>query len=194
MHTHMRLLVRTADKIRFMTHVLEKGHSVLVIRDKGGHVFGGYAGSDWVKAPKFYGPTNCFVFAVRPHAALYRATGDNNNFMYLNHASKTLYNGIGMGGQVEFFAWTIPSDFDHGSCRSDRNSTFGCPILAASADFQIDLIEVWQTMKPVVVDMFGNAVSVLNDEDNPDKKIVEMMGHEFASINLGPNVNEESKK
>jgi hypothetical protein len=43
----------------------------------------------------------CFVFKLRPERVIYKPTGYNDHFMYLNLGTETLYNGFGMGGQMK---------------------------------------------------------------------------------------------
>lgn len=40
-----------------------------------------------------------FVFQLSPQMKVFRATGYNSNYQYLNDATHTMFNGIGMGGQ-----------------------------------------------------------------------------------------------
>eukprot|EP00971_Amphidinium_carterae_P002973 58256-Amphidinium_carterae.1 len=43
----------------------QQGPNVLVVRDTGGAVFGGYAAESWRQADSSYGSTESFVFVVR---------------------------------------------------------------------------------------------------------------------------------
>ena len=43
-----------------------QGPSVLVVRDKGGFVFGCYASESWERRTRFYGDSKCFVFSLSP--------------------------------------------------------------------------------------------------------------------------------
>ena len=47
---------------------IEEEPSLVVVRDEGGHVFGGYANEQWRKVTRdeFYGDEDCFVFSVKP--------------------------------------------------------------------------------------------------------------------------------
>lgn len=47
---------------QLVSHMLNKGPSLLIIRDKTGHVFGGYASQKWELNSRFYG--NVFMFIV----------------------------------------------------------------------------------------------------------------------------------
>jgi hypothetical protein len=61
----------------------DKGSSVIVIRDDGGHVFGAFA-SDPIKAnPNFFGTDDCFLFSAEPKLRVFRAAAVNSNYMYV---------------------------------------------------------------------------------------------------------------
>ncbi len=52
-------------------------------------------------------------------------------------------NGLGMGGQLEYFGLFISSDFQHGHSRANPlSTTYQNPPLASSQDFEIDHVEV----------------------------------------------------
>jgi len=101
--------------------VSDAGPCIIVVRDKDGHVFGGFASQSWHLSPKFYGiargslvrgqhslfslssddscraflgDERCFLFSVRPKLMLYLAVGGNDNFQYLNINTETLPNGL----------------------------------------------------------------------------------------------------
>ena len=40
---------------QLVSKISNKGPSLMVVRDKGGHVFGGFASHSWECKPKFYG-------------------------------------------------------------------------------------------------------------------------------------------
>ncbi|KAI8759260.1 MTOR-associated protein meak7 [Biomphalaria glabrata] len=130
---------------QLLQHIRNKGPSFIVIKDKDGHVFGGFASVSWEINPKFTGNSSCFLFKVKPFFQIYTSTGYNANFMYLNHQVQTLPNGLGMGGQFEYFGFWIDQSFDRGHSKAGArgNTTFGSPQLSAHTEFQVDCIEVW---------------------------------------------------
>jgi len=134
---------------RFCYHVCGFGSTVVLIRDTEQGKFGGFVDHMWrEKFPKFYGEANSFVFQLSPRKCAYHPTGYNDHYQYLNQGTQTMFNGIGMGGQEGFFSWGIGSDFEKGMCRGDPSTTFGNPILASSADWTLDYIEVWEVKEP----------------------------------------------
>ncbi|OMJ23251.1 TLD domain-containing protein 1 [Smittium culicis] len=59
----------------------------------------------------------------------------NNNYQYFNYQTKTLPNGLGLGGQLEYFGLWIDSDFIHG--HSFPSATYANSNLSA-IDFLAD--------------------------------------------------------
>ncbi|KAJ3042754.1 hypothetical protein HK097_001908 [Rhizophlyctis rosea] len=136
----------------FTNRVEEAGATVLVVRDKRGNVFGGFAGSEWAVRPKFYGDASSFLFSLQPTMQIYRASGINANYQYFNHGMHTLPNGIGFGGQLDYFGLWIDSSFERGHSRGDpRSTTYDNPRLSGSAEFEVDFVEAW-LIKPKEVD------------------------------------------
>lgn len=56
------------------------GPTLLLVRDKGGAVFGGFASQAWRRCGTFYGDDACFLFTLLPAARMYPATGINANY------------------------------------------------------------------------------------------------------------------
>ncbi|EFA76607.1 hypothetical protein PPL_09912 [Heterostelium album PN500] len=142
---------------RFCTHVTDKGSTIVIIKDDGGHIFGGFADEVWkTKFPKFYGNERCFVFSINPKLEVYRPTGIDRNFQYLNEGTTTLYNGVGMGGVQYLFGWSIDETFDYGESKgsedgeTEKSSTFGNPSLSHTKDFKCVYVEVWMVKERVL--------------------------------------------
>ncbi|XP_027861695.1 MTOR-associated protein MEAK7 isoform X1 [Xiphophorus couchianus] len=120
------------------------GPTMLLLRDTRGHVFGGYASTAWELKPQFQGDSRCFLFSVFPTLRVYTATGYNEHFMYLNQHQQTMPNGLGMGGQHDYFGLWLDSDFGRGHSRArPKCTTYGNPQLSADEDFVLDAVEVW---------------------------------------------------
>ncbi|PVD20393.1 hypothetical protein C0Q70_18547 [Pomacea canaliculata] len=127
-----------------LKHLLGKGLTLLVIKDRDGFVFGGFASQPWNLDPKFYGTDENFLFRLHPNFGIFRPTGLNKNFMYLNINTQTLPNGLGMGGQLNYFGLWIDQSFDKGCSKAEpRCTTYGSPQLSSKPDFQVDTVEVW---------------------------------------------------
>ncbi|XP_064610458.1 MTOR-associated protein MEAK7-like [Liolophura sinensis] len=129
---------------QLQTRILKQGPTVIVVRDKAGHVFGGFASVSWNIRPQFVGTASCFLFSLSPQFSVYNGTGYNEHYMYLNHGVKTMPNGLGMGGQLDYFGLWIDQSFSVGHSKAGpRCTTYGSPQLSKTADFQVDVIEVW---------------------------------------------------
>lgn len=121
-----------------------KGPTLMVLRDRKGHIFGGFASQPWNIGPKFYGDDKCFVFRTHPNFGVYMSSGYNSNFMYLNINMQTLPNGLGMGGQFDYFGLWIDHSFNNGHSKAGpRCTTYGSPQLSLEQDFVVDILEVW---------------------------------------------------
>ncbi|CAG8628798.1 14491_t:CDS:2 [Cetraspora pellucida] len=137
----------------FVDSLMYQGSTYIIIRDKDGYTFGGFAYEDWKQTSKFYGDNKNFLFSARPKLRCYPTTGYNNNFQYLNFGAKTLPNGFAMGGQFDYCGLWIDSDFIHGHSKAaSLSSTYGSPRLSKQEDFLIDEVEVW-SVRPTQVDL-----------------------------------------
>jgi len=59
------------------------GPTVLIIKDKEGYIYGGYASQPWERHADFYGDLKCFLFQLNPVASIFRPTGANNNLQWV---------------------------------------------------------------------------------------------------------------
>jgi len=201
---------------RFCHHTTEKGSTLIIIKETGGNIFGAFADEAWkTRYPKFYGNDHNFLFQIIPELKVFQCTGLDKNYQYLNEGSKTLFNGIGMGGIEELFGWCIDESFEHGYSRGsteilengdgkERSSTYGNTNLGSTQEFHIEYVESW-LLKPLVLTEeqlleieYNNrkksnkpSGSVLKSEGNADKAIKGMMGHEFSVFDedLHPEAN-----
>lgn len=71
-----------------------QGPSVLIIEDRNGYIFGGFASHSWALGPKYYGNESCFLFTLSPKMRVFPSTGYNNHYMYLNLHQQTMPNGL----------------------------------------------------------------------------------------------------
>nr|XP_015223588.1 PREDICTED: 1-phosphatidylinositol 4,5-bisphosphate phosphodiesterase gamma-2 isoform X2 [Lepisosteus oculatus] len=134
---------------RLCGHIVRKGPTLLLLRDSRGHVFGGFASQSWEVKPQFQGDNRCFLFTVSPSLSVYTYTGYNEHYMYLNHSQQTMPNGLGMGGQHNYFGLWVDSDFGKGHSKArPRCTTYSSPQLSADDEFTIDVMEVWAVGEP----------------------------------------------
>lgn len=134
---------------KMLSGLMHHGPTLLLIKDTKGHVFGGFASQAWELKPQFQGDPSCFLFSVFPKLRVYTATGYNQHFMYLNQHQQTMPNGLGMGGQHDYFGLWLDCDFGRGHSRArPKCTTYGSPQLSADEDFILDSVEVWAVGKP----------------------------------------------
>ena len=127
----------------FYSNTMYKGPIVLLIKDLGGHVFGGFCAPSLASGTEFFGDNSCFLFSVLPTPALYVASNLNQNFVYLNVEKKrTRPTCFGMGGQLERFALQVDDSMARGASR-EACATFVSPMLAHEQDFEILVLEAW---------------------------------------------------
>lgn len=160
-----------------LTQVVCQGPSILLVRDKDGYVFGGFASEAWNPSTKFSGTADSFVFTLVPRMGIYLATGYNSNFMYLAVNQQTFPNGMGLGGQLNNFGIWLDADFGHGHSTAGC-STFNSPQLSAQSHFHVDVVEVWRVGPEVVQDKHRLDPSILDID--PEAKAM------LSLINKGP--------
>lgn len=130
---------------QLVSHILNKGPSLLIIKDKTGHVFGGYASEKWQLNSKFFGTADSFLFTLAPQYGIYTTTSYNSNYMYLNQGQQTLPNGLGMGGQFDYFGLWIDQSFNYGHSKAQpRCTTYASPQLSGTVEFEVVALEVWE--------------------------------------------------
>ncbi|KAK9795545.1 hypothetical protein WJX73_002969 [Symbiochloris irregularis] len=159
----------------FMGRAASRGPTLLLIKDKQGALFGGFALDPWAKNGQFYGQFGSFVFSLLPAVTMWRPTGINTNFLWCGQGFEQLPNGIGFGGQVGYYALSIDGSFDHGMSRP--SATFSNTCLASSEVFQVDTVEVWLTKQPEAdPNSSGTKAGSALDRFKEDRHLMEMAG------------------
>mmetsp|Transcript_34189 Transcript_34189/g.61036 ORF Transcript_34189/g.61036 Transcript_34189/m.61036 type:complete len:216 (-) Transcript_34189:266-913(-) len=125
----------------FMACVCGRGATLMLVTDKAGNTFGGFAGQPWAKAGTFTGDFSCFVFSVRPATAIYRPSGVNENFQWCGQGFNSLPNGVGFGGQSGYYAVFVDDTLDKGMTR--QAATYNNPAFAEEQLFEVDTVECW---------------------------------------------------
>uniref|UniRef100_UPI00398E5AFD MTOR-associated protein MEAK7 n=1 Tax=Pristiophorus japonicus TaxID=55135 RepID=UPI00398E5AFD len=168
---------------RLFGQILHQGPSLLVIKDFDGYIFGGFASHSWAVKPQFQGDRKCFLFTLSPQLGVYTCTGYNDHYMYLNHGQQTMPNGLGMGGQHNYFGLWIDSDYGGGHSKAKpRCTTYNSPQLSAQEYFKINILEVWTVGTPPE-DLLPKTKSVL-DGDPEAQALLEMIGKSKTSTGL----------
>ncbi|XP_063237147.1 MTOR-associated protein MEAK7 [Bacillus rossius redtenbacheri] len=179
-----RLLFSTAlhgeSFSKMVGHILGQGPTLLIVRDGGGHIFGGFASESWKISPNFLGDSSCFLFTVTPSMGVYETTGYNDHYQYLNIQQQTMPNGLGMGGQFKYFGLWLDAEFGHGHCSETCTTYKNCPMLSSDKHFAVGHAEVWALGPPPKPegdddDEEGGKKSVL-DVDLGAKALLELVG------------------
>ncbi|XP_071490061.1 MTOR-associated protein MEAK7-like [Diadema antillarum] len=183
------LAVHGSSFSTLLSHIQGKGPSIILIRDTEGRTFGGFASESWRLGPNFVGDTHCFLFTLTPDLGIYETTGHNDHYMYLNIDQQTMPNGLGMGGQFEYFGLWLDQDFGKGHSRARPTcTTYESPRLSGSEDFVIDCLEAWAVgpvpkKKAEDDEEEGGPKSIL-DKDPEAKALLDLVGKERKSEGL----------
>lgn len=120
-----------------------EGPTILIIKDKDGYIYGGYASQPWERHGDFYGDLKSFLFQLYPKASIFKPTGANNNVQWCaaNFSSESIPNGIGFGGRVNHFGLFLSASFDVG--QTFTCTTFGSPCLSKTNRIFPEVIECW---------------------------------------------------
>ncbi|KFO31822.1 TLD domain-containing protein KIAA1609 [Fukomys damarensis] len=143
--------------------VTHRGPCLALLEDRGGHVFGGFASCSWEVKPQFQGDNKCFLFSIAPSMAVYTPTGYNDHYMYLNHGQQTIPNGLGMGGQHNYFGLWVDANFGNGHSKAKPTcTTYNSPQLSAEEHFWFEKLEVWAVGDPSEPELAKSKKSVLD--------------------------------
>jgi len=174
---------------KFTGCIINQGPSIVVVWDDQGNVFGGFATDSWTLGPKFCGKPETFLFHLHPKMNIYDTTPYNNNYQYFNLKQKTMPNGLGMGGQLEYFGFWIDSEF--GIVKTSPTcSTYHSPQLG-QLEGKIKKLEVFGVGDLKEEDIEAGK-SVL-DMDPEAQAVLEMMGKTFHSKVIR-EVDEDNEK
>ena len=162
---------------KFAGAITKQGPTILIISDEDGNVFGGFATAPWAMNPKFCGNAETFLFHLNPKMNIYDSTPFNSNYQYFNLKQKTMPNGLGMGGQLEYFGFWIDHEF--GIVKTSPScSTYQSPQLGGT-EGKIRRLEVFGVGE-LKIDEDEEGPSVL-DMDPEAQAVLEMMGKTFHS-------------
>jgi Ca2+-binding EF-hand superfamily protein len=153
----------------------DRGQTLLIIKDKEGYIYGGYAPQVWERHGEFYGDMKSFLFQLYPKASIFRPTGANTNIQWcaVNFSSESIPNGVGFGGKVNHMGIFLSANFDRG--HTFECTTFGSPCLSKTNRIIPDVIECWgivhkgvisekvnEKLKGTVLDRFKEDRNMLN--------------------------------
>ncbi|KAK9988703.1 hypothetical protein SO802_028942 [Lithocarpus litseifolius] len=94
-HLHLHLPIqRYSPSVSVASHSRkDDGPTVLIIKDKEGYVYGGYASQTFERHGDFYGDMKSFLFQLYPKASIFSPTGTNKNLQWAHLVSKGICRG-----------------------------------------------------------------------------------------------------
>ncbi|KAM3339898.1 MTOR-associated protein MEAK7 [Capsicum galapagoense] len=155
----------------------DKGPTLLIIKDREGYIYGGYASQPWERHADFYGDMKSFLFQLYPIASVFRPTGANSNIQWcaINFSSESIPNGIGFGGRVNHFGSFISANFDQG--HTFTCTTFGSPSLSKTQKIFPEVIECWGVqIKRAQEDTQDRLKGTVLDRFKEDRHMLNMVG------------------
>ncbi|GAX76085.1 hypothetical protein CEUSTIGMA_g3528.t1 [Chlamydomonas eustigma] len=118
-----------------------KAHTLLIVQDTNGHVFGAYASEPWRIHTRFYGTGETCVFQLHPRQLLWRWSGfQEGGHQKDDYFQFSTHEGLGVGGSGHFAVW-LDNDLFEGS--SNECKTFSSVCLASNAEFHVASLELW---------------------------------------------------
>ncbi|XP_055712905.1 MTOR-associated protein MEAK7 [Phlebotomus papatasi] len=140
--------------------IMDQGPTVIIVEDTNGYVFGGFASASWCLSANFAGNTSTFLFTLRPKMRCFESTTYNDHYQYLNLHQQTMPNGLGMGGQHNYWGLWLDSEYGFGECSESCTTFKGYSQMSANKRFKIRNVEVWAV---------GEKPSTESDEESSQK-------------------------
>lgn len=166
----------------FIGRIMDQGATVIIIEDTNGYIFGGFATDSWALSPNFVGNDNSFLFTLRQRMRCFPATTYNDHYQYLNLHQQTMPNGLGMGGQFNYWGLWLDSEYGNGECSESCTTYKNYIQLAATKSFKIRNVEVWGVGdKPVKEDEDEGMSGSCIDREYEAKAMLKIAGREMHS-------------
>lgn len=164
--------------------IIDQGCTILIVKDNSGNVFGGFASQPWLLKPKFYGNSTCLLFSLHPNLNICVGSSHNDHYMYMNSGQHTLPNGIGMGGQIDYWGLWLDAEYGIGQSNVSCSTYSDYSMLSASKDFKVDSLEVWCVKEKPKNDDEEEERKMPSGRDDWDMKLLEMAGRSKYSDGL----------
>lgn len=163
--------------------IVNQGPSILIIEDKNGYVFGGFAPVNWSLGPKFFGDDSSFLFTLAPRMRVFPSTGYNQHFQYLNLHQQTLPNGLGMGGQHGYCGFWLDEEYGKGHTSESCTTYTQYFQMSHTKEFEYRHLEVWGLgTAPLTPQERGERVGMSILDGNQDSKaMLKLAGHQMHS-------------
>lgn len=168
----------------FLGKIQNKGPTVLIIEDDQRYIFGGFAPNSWNLHPKFVGNDSALLFTLQPTMQSFNTSGYNDHYQYLNTNQQTMPNGLGMGGQFEY--WGLWLDCEYGLGQSSETCTTfkNYKQLSKNKAFNVRNIEVWGVGEEPKTDEDDGPQRSILDKNLEDKVILDLAGRQMHSEGL----------
>ncbi|KAJ8928882.1 hypothetical protein NQ314_018488 [Rhamnusium bicolor] len=121
---------------------------VLVVEDRNGYMFGGFAPANWELGPKYFGDDSSFLFTLAPRMRAFPSTGYNQHFQYLNLHQQTMPNGLAMGGQHGYCGIWLDCEYGKGHTSESCTTYSGYQQMSHTKEFSFRHLEVWGLGSP----------------------------------------------
>jgi hypothetical protein len=169
--------------------IVNQGPSVLVVEDRNGYMFGGFAPANWSLSPNFFGDDSSFLFTLAPRMRIFPSTGYNQHFQYLNLHQQTMPNGLAMGGQHSYCGLWIDSEYGKGHSSESCTTYSGYQQMSYSKDFSFRHLEVWGLGAPPLTpqekgERVGMSATSVLDGNAESKTMLKMAGRTIHSEGL----------
>lgn len=175
---------------KLLGFIVDKGPTMMVVKDKNNHVFGGYASENWALGPNFKGGEESFLFSLYPEMRVCESTGYNSHFQYLNIQQQTLPNGLGMGGQFEYFGLWLDAEFGKGHCSETCTTYRNYKMLSATKYFEVACVEVWAVGPEYKREDLEDVRVSVRESDLEAKAMLQLAGKTLHSEGMDDNINE----
>eukprot|EP00835_Amoeboradix_gromovi_P003932 NODE_280_length_11906_cov_0.405268.p5 type:complete len:325 gc:universal NODE_280_length_11906_cov_0.405268:5685-4711(-) len=168
--------------------------SLIIIKSEG-KTFGGHMATPWSNNPgQFVGNSDNFLFSLNgENSAIYKSTFYNENYAYLSLNSASCTNGLGFGGQLDYFGLYLKDDFTGSSFAKPISTTYGSPQFTNNEKFVIDHLEVVivEEFDPEDYKIRNPSWQAFGRQDNME--FLEMAGFEMHSKNLQHNIPDKGE-
>eukprot|EP00834_Sanchytrium_tribonematis_P002142 NODE_60_length_27201_cov_1.043318.p12 type:complete len:322 gc:universal NODE_60_length_27201_cov_1.043318:19060-18095(-) len=175
---------------QFLNSLLCCPSLTLILIRSGGKTFGAYMSSPWVSNPgSFFGTGQNYLFNLHgKDSKIYKPTYYNENYAYLSVKSASCINGMGFGGQLEYFGLFLKDDFTGNCFAKPTSSTYSSPQFTSEENFKIDQLEAISVFEydPEEFKIKNPNYSPFSRAENME--FLEMAGFEMHSKSIPPPV------
>ncbi|CAD6999341.1 unnamed protein product [Ceratitis capitata] len=123
--------------------ILNRGPTLLVIEDEDHYLFASFNPESWSLKSHFFGNESSMLFTLSPAMRHFNSTGYNNHYQYLNLNQQTMPNGLGIGGQFNYWGLWVDSDYGVGQSSESCTTYHDYVQLSKRKEFKIRNLEVW---------------------------------------------------